>query len=57
MLGPGQAPCYKLGERVWLQAREGVRRRQATAFDLKEFHCQALALGSLGLLSTMQMSW
>jgi len=46
---PGQAPCYKLGEQVWLQAREDVRRRHGTAFDLKEFHSQALALGSLGL--------
>jgi uncharacterized protein (DUF885 family) len=46
---PGQAPSYKLGERIWLQAREEARQRKGAAFDLKEFHSQALALGSLGL--------
>jgi len=46
---PGQAPAYKLGERIWLQAREDVRARKGADFDLKEFHRQALALGSLGL--------
>jgi uncharacterized protein (DUF885 family) len=46
---PGQATSYKLGERIWLQAREDARQRQGTGFDLKEFHSQALALGSLGL--------
>ena len=46
---PGQAAAYKLGERIWLQAREEVRQRKGAAFDLKEFHGQALALGSLGL--------
>ena len=45
----GQAPSYKLGERIWLQAREDARARKGAAFDLKEFHSQALALGSLGL--------
>jgi uncharacterized protein (DUF885 family) len=46
---PGQAPSYKLGERIWLQAREDARRRKGAAFDLKEFHRDALNLGSLGL--------
>jgi uncharacterized protein (DUF885 family) len=46
---PGQAPSYKIGERIWLQAREEVRRRKGTAFDLKEFHRAALDLGALGL--------
>ncbi|MGA8456608.1 MAG: DUF885 domain-containing protein [Streptosporangiaceae bacterium] len=46
---PGQAPSYKLGERIWLQAREDARQRKGASFDLKEFHSQALALGSLGL--------
>jgi uncharacterized protein (DUF885 family) len=46
---PGQAPSYKLGERIWLQAREDARARKGAAFDLKEFHSQALALGALGL--------
>jgi uncharacterized protein (DUF885 family) len=46
---PGQAPSYKLGERIWLQARADARRRKGPDFDLREFHGQALALGSLGL--------
>ena len=46
---PGQAPSYKIGERIWLQAREDTRRRQGADFDLKTFHRNALDLGSLGL--------
>ena len=46
---PGQAPSYKLGERIWLQAREDARSRKGPDFDLREFHSQALALGALGL--------
>jgi uncharacterized protein (DUF885 family) len=46
---PGQAPSYKLGERIWLQAREDARFRKGAEFSLREFHRQALALGSMGL--------
>jgi uncharacterized protein (DUF885 family) len=46
---PGQAPSYKVGERIWLQARDDVRRRRGPDFDLKQFHRAALDLGSLGL--------
>jgi uncharacterized protein (DUF885 family) len=46
---PGQAPSYKVGERIWLQARDEVQARQGPAFDLKEFHRAALDLGSMGL--------
>ncbi|CAN5646139.1 DUF885 domain-containing protein [soil metagenome] len=46
---PGQAPSYKVGERIWLQAREDARARMGDAFDLKAFHRSALDLGSLGL--------
>lgn len=46
---PGQAPSYKVGERIWLQAREEAKARKGADFDLKEFHRQALDLGSLGL--------
>ena len=46
---PGQAPSYKLGEKIWLEAREDAKARKGSAFSLKEFHDQALALGSLGL--------
>jgi uncharacterized protein (DUF885 family) len=46
---PGQAPSYKVGERIWLQAREDARARKGADFDLKTFHREALNLGSLGL--------
>ncbi|MFG2001422.1 DUF885 domain-containing protein [Spirillospora sp. NPDC048911] len=46
---PGQAIAYKLGEKVWLEAREAARRRDGAAFDLKAFHRRALDLGPMGL--------
>ncbi|ROO62938.1 uncharacterized protein (DUF885 family) [Micromonospora sp. Llam0] len=46
---PGQAAAYKVGERIWLQARADAQARKGAAFDLKEFHQAALNLGVLGL--------
>jgi uncharacterized protein (DUF885 family) len=46
---PGQAPSYKVGERIWLQAREDAMARLGDRFDLKAFHRAALDLGSIGL--------
>jgi len=46
---PGQAPSYKVGERIWLQARADAQARKGSSFDLKAFHRAALDLGSLGL--------
>jgi uncharacterized protein (DUF885 family) len=46
---PGQAPSYKVGERIWLEARADAAARHGDAFDLKAFHSAALDLGSLGL--------
>ncbi|MGW6281854.1 DUF885 domain-containing protein [Kribbella sp. NPDC055071] len=46
---PGQAPSYKVGERIWLQAREDAKQRKGSAFDLRQFHSDALNLGSIGL--------
>ncbi|WP_116112710.1 DUF885 domain-containing protein [Austwickia chelonae] len=46
---PGQAPSYKIGERLWLQLREEVRRREGDAFDLKSFHRRSLDIGGVGL--------
>jgi uncharacterized protein (DUF885 family) len=46
---PGQAPSYKVGERIWLQARMGAMARTGAAFSLKDFHAKALSLGAMGL--------
>ena len=49
---PGQAPSYKIGQRLW----EGYRARSEAAaraageeFSLKDFHTRALNLGSVPL--------
>jgi uncharacterized protein (DUF885 family) len=46
---PGQAPSYALGREFWLRARAEAMERAGDAFSLKEFHSQALSLGSMGL--------
>jgi uncharacterized protein (DUF885 family) len=46
---PGQAPSYKLGERLWLDMREEVRARRGADFDLRQFHMDALRSGPAGL--------
>lgn len=46
---PAQAISYKLGERVWLAGRAAARRARGDAFDLRDWHTKALAMGSLGL--------
>jgi uncharacterized protein (DUF885 family) len=46
---PGQAISYKIGERVWLGARDDARKRAGRGFDLKAFHARALNLGPMGL--------
>ena len=49
---PGQAPSYKIGQRLWEQTRDdaaAAARSQGKAFDLRAFHARALGLGSVGL--------
>ncbi len=46
---PGQAPSYKVGERLWMQLRDEVSRREGDAFDARAFHRRALDIGSVGL--------
>ncbi|MDA1362734.1 DUF885 domain-containing protein [Glycomyces luteolus] len=45
----GQAPSYKVGERLWMQARDDYKARKGADFSLKQFHTDALNLGSMGL--------
>jgi len=49
MAWPAQALGYKLGQLRLLELREGLRRRLAARFDLREFHRAVLARGSLPL--------
>jgi uncharacterized protein (DUF885 family) len=46
---PGQAPSYKVGERLWLQLRDEAKQREGDEFTLKDFHRRALDVGSVGL--------
>ena len=46
---PGQAPSYKVGQRIWEQIRDASREAEGDAFDIKEFHRKALDLGGVGL--------
>lgn len=43
---PGQAPSYKIGQRIWEQLREEAR---AAGIADKDFHTRALKPGSVGL--------
>lgn len=46
---PGQAPSYKVGQRLWERARDETAAREGDQFSLKAFHRRALDLGSVGL--------
>jgi uncharacterized protein (DUF885 family) len=46
---PGQAPSYKVGQRIWEQLRDEYRRREGADFDIRAFHKKALDLGGVGL--------
>jgi len=46
---PGQAISYKVGERVWVKAREDAKARLGNNFSMKKFHSYALKLGPMGL--------
>ncbi|WP_104091115.1 DUF885 domain-containing protein [Arthrobacter sp. GMC3] len=46
---PGQAPSYKIGQRLWEDIRDARAGRDGDAFSLRDFHTQALNLGSVGL--------
>jgi uncharacterized protein (DUF885 family) len=46
---PGQAPSYKIGQRIWENIRDEYKVRQGANFNIKDFHMKALNLGSIGL--------
>lgn len=46
---PGQAISYKVGERVWMAAREDAKGRLGANFNMKKFHSYALKIGPMGL--------
>ncbi|MEE6389897.1 DUF885 domain-containing protein [Microbacterium paraoxydans] len=46
---PGQAPSYKVGQRIWEQVRDAVQQAEGDAFSFKGFHKRALDLGGVGL--------
>ncbi|GAA1693697.1 DUF885 domain-containing protein [Microbacterium sediminicola] len=46
---PGQAPSYKVGQRIWEQLRDDAADAQGSAFDIKDFHKRALDIGGVGL--------
>lgn len=46
---PGQAPAYKVGQRIWEDLRTAVAEREGDAFSMRAFHRRALDLGGVGL--------
>ncbi|HEY8589568.1 MAG TPA: DUF885 domain-containing protein [Naasia sp.] len=46
---PGQAPSYKVGQRIWEELRAESRRREGAAYTDKGFHRRALDVGGVGL--------
>ncbi|ANG85717.1 DUF885 domain-containing protein [Microbacterium aurantiacum] len=46
---PGQAPSYKVGQRIWEQLRDDVAEREGAEFSIKDFHKRALDVGGVGL--------
>ncbi|WP_442575606.1 DUF885 domain-containing protein [Microbacterium sp. F51-2R] len=46
---PGQAPSYKVGQRIWEGLRDEVAEREGGDFSIKEFHRRALGIGGVGL--------
>ena len=46
---PGQAPSYKVGQRIWEQLRDDFQAREGDDFDIRAFHRRALDIGGVGL--------
>lgn len=53
----GQAPSYKIGQRIWEQLRDEAASRAelgGRSFDIRDFHRDALALGGVRLDTLQQ---
>lgn len=53
----GQAPSYKIGQRIWEELRDEARARatgSGSPFDIRDFHRSALALGGVRLDTLQQ---
>ena len=46
---PGQAPSYKVGQRIWETLRDECAEREGDSFDIRDFHRRALGIGGVGL--------
>lgn len=46
---PGQAPSYKVGQRLWEEIRADASTAAGKEFSLRDFHSHALNLGSVPL--------
>jgi uncharacterized protein (DUF885 family) len=46
---PGQAPSYKVGQRIWEQIRDAAQQKAGAGFSFRDFHKKALDLGGVGL--------
>jgi uncharacterized protein (DUF885 family) len=46
---PGQAPSYKVGQRIWENLRAEITQREGAAYSDKAFHKRALDIGGVGL--------
>lgn len=45
----GQAPSYKIGQRIWEQLRDEAAVAAGSGFDVRNFHREALSLGGVRL--------
>ncbi|BAU32311.1 DUF885 domain-containing protein [Microcella alkaliphila] len=46
---PGQAPSYKVGQRIWENLRAEIKQREGADYSDKAFHKRALDIGGVGL--------
>lgn len=52
---PGQALAFKVGAKLWEDARLAAQRRDGDAFSLRAFHARALSQGPMGLAPLQEL--